>query len=249
MSTSFVYPHVKSKIELPDWGGSHEDSHFIPLLCCPSVPSAGRSTWPYYLVYSQLALEMVTWQPQSHHFELPAPNTWTGGMSPQELDQESQDILCRKEDLDKAIWKSLDALEFPVLLCLSTENAVHVGYNGFSWFLGQRDGPWLHVGHQNRYLNPENMEFNGPNSESGGLFHIVFGVWTECHLKKSWSCFFVGSALVPLWGDPFLPECPVIGLNKSAQTLTGWAAVGALAALDLRYSWGWGPFPLNTSRL
>lgn len=56
---------------------------------------------------------------------------------------EQTDILCRKEDLDKAIWKSLDALEFPVLLC-----------------------------------------------------------------------------------DPFLPECPVIGLNKSAQTLTGWAAVG-----------------------
>ena len=31
----------------------------------------------------------------------------------------------------------------------------------------------------------------------------------------------------PSSGDPFLPECPVIGLNPSAQALTGWAAAGA----------------------
>ena len=179
---------------------------------------------------------MVTWQPQSHHFELPAPNTWTGGMSPQELDQESQDILCRKEDLDKAIWKSLDALEFPVLLCLSTENAVHVGYNGFSWFLGQRDGPWLHVGHQNRYLNPENMEFNGPNWESGGLF-------TKC-LEYVRNAIWKSQEVVSLWGQPWsLYE--VIHSSPSARWLVStnprrpWRA-GLQWVPWLQWPWTWG---------
>ena len=68
------------------------------------------------------------------------------------------DVLCRKEDLDKAIWKSLDALEFPILLC-----------------------------------------------------------------------------------DPFLPECPVIGLNPSAQALTGWAAAGDVTRADAKLLSGAGP--------
>lgn len=36
------------------------------------------------------------------------------------------------------------------------------------------------------------------------------------------------SSCWPCSGDPFLPECPVIGLNPSAQALTGWAAAGAM---------------------
>eukprot|EP00438_Fugacium_kawagutii_P004325 Skav220057 [mRNA] locus=scaffold1709:5302:27213:- [translate_table: standard] len=69
------------------------------------------------------------------------------------------DILCRKEDLDKAIWKSLDALKFPILLC-----------------------------------------------------------------------------------DPFLPECPVIGVNPAAQTLTDWAAAGDEVTLaDAKLLSGAGP--------
>ena len=28
-----------------------------------------------------------------------------------------KDVLCRKEDLDAAIWKALDKLNYPILLC------------------------------------------------------------------------------------------------------------------------------------
>ena len=32
-------------------------------------------------------------------------------------------------------------------------------------------------------------------------------------------------------GDPFLPECPVIGVNAAAQAMTGWASVGRAVEL------------------
>lgn len=58
------YPQVKSKIELPDWGGSHEDSHFMLTKCTvcrpfnrtllPSLQPAGP--WNGHLTTSKSSL-------------------------------------------------------------------------------------------------------------------------------------------------------------------------------------------------